>query len=902
MATTTRIRTGAPFTVRSAELQRLLAAVHQCAVRRGGVMEVGGDPGVGKTRLLTALTQEARARGLTVVRGTAAESYADVPFQPFLEAFGNWFPGPGDPAPHPATALVRALADPPTGPESTGFTDRCRFYAELRTLLAACVAATDRGLLLLLDDAHRSDIGSVELLDMLVRRPVTSGLTVVVAHRPRQTPVALRAVLQQGVELGAVEPVRLGPVTVTQSADLLQWAGRTQELTALHARAAGNPLYLMALAETVPGAPDTEAANTLTARLLTETALLEDTERTALYAAAVLGDTFDVDGVAEVAALDRDAACRALGALRRRDLVRTATAGHLAFRHPLIRRALYAESDACWRAGAHRRATHRLAALGAPPVELAPHIERAGTSPSAADLAALAEAARAALHLGRVDDAAHWLTLTLGATGTVPEGTPELWRSVVRALAGRGAVEGIRTLGRGYLASPAAAATHRAADVAFLAGVYGALGHADEARGVIAAHLSRAADTDPAQAPTFQVQLRLVQVLAGSLPTRSDVEALVRGTRDADAATAGGALALHGLSAVLTGDICTAETRLGAAARLLDYVDTTAATAALLPEHLLTLGWAESLMGRHGAAVGHIERAVPLVRENGDEHLLAPMLNTLAYAHYQSGRMADALDAAQEARTIGRAVGRTDQAGLADAVISAALAQLGGAAQLGRGPAAAAPTEQVPRTPLNALLHAEAALARGDGERALSLLLPTGAAWRVSEPVPVLTARCYELLAAAALLSGARDKETDIAQWAEYAAEAAAGMGLPEQSGHALLARGHLLARRGRAEEAARTYEDAVELLGGETPAGVRGRQLARRARAGAGRGTALLVDLTVREREVADLAGQGFKSKDIAERLSVSPRTVDVHLTRIYSKLGVDSKAALARLMAVAG
>ncbi|MGW2648708.1 LuxR C-terminal-related transcriptional regulator [Streptomyces sp. NPDC001393] len=40
----------------------------------------------------------------------------------------------------------------------------------------------------------------------------------------------------------------------------------------------------------------------------------------------------------------------------------------------------------------------------------------------------------------------------------------------------------------------------------------------------------------------------------------------------------------------------------------------------------------------------------------------------------------------------------------------------------------------------------------------------------------------------------------------------------------------------------------------------------------------------------------------DIAERLSVSPRTVDVHLNRIDSKLGIDSKAALVRLMAVAG
>ncbi len=62
------------------------------------------------------------------------------------------------------------------------------------------------------------------------------------------------------------------------------------------------------------------------------------------------------------------------------------------------------------------------------------------------------------------------------------------------------------------------------------------------------------------------------------------------------------------------------------------------------------------------------------------------------------------------------------------------------------------------------------------------------------------------------------------------------------------------------------------------------------------------LDELTLREREVADLAGEGLKTKDIAGRLRVSPRTVDVHLTHIYSKLGVNSRAALVRLMALAG
>jgi DNA-binding NarL/FixJ family response regulator len=56
---------------------------------------------------------------------------------------------------------------------------------------------------------------------------------------------------------------------------------------------------------------------------------------------------------------------------------------------------------------------------------------------------------------------------------------------------------------------------------------------------------------------------------------------------------------------------------------------------------------------------------------------------------------------------------------------------------------------------------------------------------------------------------------------------------------------------------------------------------------------------LTGREREIAEIAGLGMKTRDIATQLCLSPRTVDVHLTRIYRKLNISSRAALARLMA---
>jgi DNA-binding CsgD family transcriptional regulator len=53
--------------------------------------------------------------------------------------------------------------------------------------------------------------------------------------------------------------------------------------------------------------------------------------------------------------------------------------------------------------------------------------------------------------------------------------------------------------------------------------------------------------------------------------------------------------------------------------------------------------------------------------------------------------------------------------------------------------------------------------------------------------------------------------------------------------------------------------------------------------------------ELTFREREVALLAAAGLSSRQIADRLVISSRTVDNHLQRVYRKLGVSSREALA-------
>jgi DNA-binding CsgD family transcriptional regulator len=59
---------------------------------------------------------------------------------------------------------------------------------------------------------------------------------------------------------------------------------------------------------------------------------------------------------------------------------------------------------------------------------------------------------------------------------------------------------------------------------------------------------------------------------------------------------------------------------------------------------------------------------------------------------------------------------------------------------------------------------------------------------------------------------------------------------------------------------------------------------------------------LTAREKEVAALVAQGLTNREIAEMLFLSPKTVDVHLGRVYAKIGVSRRAAVAGRLAQLG
>ena len=54
--------------------------------------------------------------------------------------------------------------------------------------------------------------------------------------------------------------------------------------------------------------------------------------------------------------------------------------------------------------------------------------------------------------------------------------------------------------------------------------------------------------------------------------------------------------------------------------------------------------------------------------------------------------------------------------------------------------------------------------------------------------------------------------------------------------------------------------------------------------------------ELNETERRIAELAADGLSNKEIAQRAFLSVKTVEANLTRVYRKLGIRSRAALAR------
>jgi class 3 adenylate cyclase/tetratricopeptide (TPR) repeat protein len=391
---------------RARELRRLRRALQGTAAGRGRAVVLSGPPGIGKSRLLRELTEQARAAGFLTCTGRAPIVAPDAPYrvlrEPVLALLGL------DGSLPPATTLAQAderlravderlplqlpllavLLDlPRTVAPPTDALEAEAQTAALHSLLGALVrAACQRGpVLLAIDDAHGSDAASLPLLGALARDAASLPLLLAFAVRPDEgvDPLADAGPDLRAVRV-AVEPLPRPAVERLLALRGGQLWGRGAVPASVRERvcdrAAGNPLYAEELlrdarerteGDATPAKdPRAELPDRLQRLILARVDRLAERERAALVAASVMGGEFTGAALAAVdPSLGRPREAQAaLDALQRVELTEADAIGAHTFRQPAVREAVYDSLSRATRAGLHE-------AVGA-------HLERAGPGAS----------------------------------------------------------------------------------------------------------------------------------------------------------------------------------------------------------------------------------------------------------------------------------------------------------------------------------------------------------------------------------------------------------------------------------------------------------------------------------------------------------------------------------------
>jgi ATP/maltotriose-dependent transcriptional regulator MalT len=653
------------FVGRAAELGSLEDALAR-VVRQGfTALEVSGEPGIGKTRLLAELARAADQRGHLVLSGAASELEGDLPFWVFVDALDEYVHGL---PPHALDALGdearEALAHvlPSLAPAASQ-AERHRVHGAVRALLEVFAERTP--LVLVLDDLHWADSGSLELLGALLRRPPAAPVLVAMGMRPRQVPPLLAAALERARPTGTLARVDLLALSETEARELLGEDIGEDALRRLYADSAGNPFYLEQLARSTGrnggsadgagalGALDVPPA--VAASLAEEIALLDPSTRSVLAGAAVAGDPFEPELAAAAADLSEAETIGALDELLERDLVRqTDVPRRFRFRHPLVRGAVYTTAPGGWRLGAHERTAAALAARGAPAAARAHHVEYAARHGDVEAVALLAEAGRELLYRTPAGSA-RWFAAALRL---LPSGAPAEERvGLLLALAGALAATGRFAEAReavleGLALSPRDAAAQRLELIA--AGAWFDILMGEPAR---AQTRLEAAFAEHEHAPAAQA-VRVMLLLSDNAIWRLDFErsrswaarAYARAEQDGDAALVTAAAAGLAIACALAGDVAEGQRRRHEAVAALDAMSDHEVAPNLIGLSQLASG--ELYLDRFAEGAAHSARSVEIARATKQGELfpmLAPLRGIYLALH---GRLEDSraiLDSACEA-------------------------------------------------------------------------------------------------------------------------------------------------------------------------------------------------------------------------------------------------------------
>ncbi|MBB6172595.1 ATP/maltotriose-dependent transcriptional regulator MalT [Nocardiopsis mwathae] len=391
------IGTSPVFVGRRAELRALLDHAHRARTEAPATMLIGGDAGVGKSRLVTEFATRA-GQGRVVFGGCLELGVSGLPFAPFAAVLRHLLRDLGR-APFDALALdgehelARLLPELGRAPTERREARGILFEQVLRLLTAA---ARPDGLTVVVEDLHWADNATRDLLIFLLRNLDTAGIQVVATFRSddlhRTHP--LRRLLPELERLTSVTRMDLRPLdhdeVAEQAAAIRGTPLPPEEVTALFERTGGNPLFVESLTDcsAILTGDVPESTREL---LLASLHRLDDRARFVVRVAsvgAVSGGRIEHGLLAHVADLPEDTLDAALHAVVDTNLLRVEGTGYR-FRHALLREAVHSELLPGQHARLHLRFAEALDTLpGAAPAdrlaaEQAHHFHAAGDLPRA---------------------------------------------------------------------------------------------------------------------------------------------------------------------------------------------------------------------------------------------------------------------------------------------------------------------------------------------------------------------------------------------------------------------------------------------------------------------------------------------------------------------------------------
>src|SRR5690349_5752723 len=333
---------------RRSQAQQVRGYLADLAAGRGRALLVEGEPGIGKSELMRTAGLEAMTLGCQVLWCTCEELSEAFPLLPLMDAFAPRGTLARYADAHAQIAgLLRAATVPGNQVDSVGAAAACL----LDLVSDLCTAAP---VLLVVDDLQWADPATVMTLGQLFRSARRLPLLVAGLTRPAPRRDDLAA-LRRGVEPEA--HLVLSGLSEDEVIDVVAKAvGGTpgERLRALAAEAAGNPLYIRELVDAVArtgtitvdgGQVEIVGGRTpesLPAAIADRLEFLSTPVREVLRAAALLGVAFSVSGLASVTRQRIGDLMPALNEAIAMGVLHEHGA-ELAFRHPLIRAALYEE-------------------------------------------------------------------------------------------------------------------------------------------------------------------------------------------------------------------------------------------------------------------------------------------------------------------------------------------------------------------------------------------------------------------------------------------------------------------------------------------------------------------------------------------------------------------------------